>query len=248
MQERKKLLIADGDEEFLKECKVNLGGQFAIVGMAKDGEDALKKIRASRPDAVLLELWLAKYDGCRVISEFAGENTPVFVVATGVDNMQMLSEASSLGAAYCVKKPVDFESLAAHIERLTDKKRGQAAKNVQKDLEAEVTETIHKIGVPANLKGHAYLRTAIMMAVNEPDAITALTKVLYPAVAKEHKTSATRVERGIRYAVESAWERGNIDTLREFFGYTVQASRGKPTNSEFIALIADDIRLKNKAV
>lgn len=250
MQERKKLLIADADAEFRKECEEKLGADFAIVGMARDGEEAIQKIRASRPDVVLLELWLAKFDGCRVISEFSEDkDAPVFIVVTGVGNMQMLSEASECGAAYCMQKPLDFDALVQRAEKLSDKKKKPRPfiKTVCPDLETQVTEAIHRIGVPAHIKGYSYLRTAIMMAVNDSDVINSVTKVLYPTIAKDYGTSSSRVERAIRHAIEVAWDRGDIDTLNSVFGYTIQTSRGKPTNSEFIALIADDLRLKNRA-
>ena len=250
MQERKKLFIADSDAEFRKECEEKLSTGFAIVGMATDGEEAVRKIRTSRPDVVLLDLWLAKYDGCRVISEFANEEgSPAFVVATAVGNMQMIAQASESGAAYCLKKPLDFDALSERLCKLCERKskKAPAAKSVYGDLETQVTEAIHRIGVPAHIKGYAYLRTAIMMAVNDTDVINSVTKILYPTIAKDYGTSASRVERAIRHAIEVAWDRGDVDTLNSIFGYTIQTSRGKPTNSEFIALIADNIRLKNKA-
>lgn len=248
MQERAKLLIADGNSSFKDECEAALGKEFNIVGTASDGEEAIRKIKALEPDAVILDLWLSKFDGCSVISEFSGkENSPVFIVATSVGNMSMLEEANAAGASYCLQKPIDFAGLRDKLSRMIAKKEmPKKTAFEQKDMETQVTDIIHQIGVPAHIKGYGYLRTAIMMAVEDADVINSVTKVLYPTVAKIYSTSTSRVERAIRHAIEVAWDRGDVDILNSIFGYTIQTSRGKPTNSEFIALIADDLRLRNK--
>ena len=150
------------------------------------------------------------------------------------------------GADLCMLKPLDYNSLCEHIDALTASARAgdQHQGQVPSDMEAQVTKIIHQIGVPAHIKGYQYLRTAILMTIEDNDIINSVTKVLYPSVAKKYSTTTSRVERAIRHAIEVAWDRGDLDTLNSFFGYTVQNSRGKPTNSEFIAMIADNLRLK----
>lgn len=246
MRDRKRLLIADGDIGFTSKCASALQNDFSVVGIAKDGEEATLKIRQCRPEVVILELLLAKRDGCRIISEFTSNAfSPVFVVVTGACNMEMIAQASICGASYCMQKPVDFEFLAETVLRLTNKSK-KAGTKPPDDLELQVTEMIHRIGIPANIKGYSYLRTAIMEAVCDPQTVTSVTKTLYPSVAKTYKTTVPCVERDMRKAIESAWDRGSMSTLSSIFGYTVKATRGRPTNSEFIALIADNLRLKNK--
>ena len=161
------------------------------------------------------------------------------------NNQNLFEECVEAGAAYCMINPLDFTFLAER--KLKSRRRGMA-KPGDFDLESQVTKIIHQIGVPAHIKGYQYLRTAIIMAINDTDIINSVTKVLYPTVAKQYSTTSSRVERAIRHAIEVAWDRGDLDVLNSFFGYTVQNSRGKPTNSEFIAMIADNLRLKNKAL
>lgn len=243
-KEKIKVLIADGDPRFRGECEQGLGGKFSVVGCAKDGKEAIDKIKETKPDAVILDLWLSKCDGCGVISEFSRtKDAPAFIVASSVNNMDMIGDACAAGAAYCLQKPVDARELGERIESVMTRKAHTAGA----DLESDVTEVIHRIGVPAHIKGYCYLRSAIMMAVRDSDVINSVTKVLYPTVAKQYNTSSSRVERAIRHAIEVAWDRGDVDTLTSYFGYTIQVSRGKPTNSEFIALIADRLRIERKA-
>ena len=153
------------------------------------------------------------------------------------------------GADICILKPIDFTSLRAHIDTLLKLRSGARGTSYEKlsdlpDMEAQVTKIIHQIGVPAHIKGYQYLRYAILMAIDDEEVINSVTKVLYPSVAKKYQTTTSRVERAIRHAIEVAWDRGDVDTLNSYFGYTIQNSRGKPTNSEFIAMIADNLRLK----
>ena len=155
-------------------------------------------------------------------------------------------EASDAGADICIPKPYELTSLVSYINALTRSGQKSAARPSEAvlDMEAQVTKIIHQIGVPAHIKGYQYLRTAILMTIRDGDVINSVTKVLYPAVAKKYQTTTSRVERAIRHAIEVAWDRGDVDTLNSYFGYTIQNSRGKPTNSEFIAMIADNLRLK----
>ena len=161
----------------------------------------------------------------------------------------MIADAITAGADSFLMKPFDMNSLCEHLRRLLStrgKVNAQAAENGAPDIETQVTKIIHQIGVPAHIKGYQYLRTAILMTVRDSDIINSVTKVLYPTVAKKYATTTSRVERAIRHAIEVAWDRGDVDTLNSYFGYTVQNNRGKPTNSEFIAMIADNLRLKYK--
>ena len=168
-----------------------------------------------------------------------------------VNSQNVFFEAVELGADYCMLKPLNYQTLSERIMRLVTlkKTRGNLSRlpaSMSNDLESQVTKVIHEIGVPAHIKGYQYLRTAIIMTVNDTDVINSVTKILYPTVAKQYDTTSSRVERAIRHAIEVAWDRGDIDILNSYFGYTIQNSRGKPTNSEFIAMIADNLRLKYK--
>lgn len=171
-----------------------------------------------------------------------------------VSNQNIFLEAMGAGAELCLLKPYDIGSLCEHIAEIVRgrQKKPVASRSVASrddsipDLETQVTKIIHQIGVPAHIKGYQYLRTAILLTVNDSDIINSVTKVLYPSVAKKYSTTTSRVERAIRHAIEVAWDRGDVDTLNSYFGYTIQNSRGKPTNSEFIAMIADNLRLKYK--
>lgn len=170
-------------------------------------------------------------------------------------NPNLFQEATEAGAAYCMQKPIDFTVLYERITRIYKNRsmisRTRFEPSIQfgsdrNDIETQVTSIIHKIGVPAHIKGYQYLRTAIMMTIENSELINSVTKILYPTVAKKYQTTSSRVERAIRHAIEVAWDRGDLDTLNAYFGYTIQNERGKPTNSEFIAMIADNLRLKNK--
>ena len=168
-----------------------------------------------------------------------------------VNKQNILIEASMAGADVCLLKPIDLASLKSHIDTILKLNKKDSAKPHERisdmpDTEAQVTKIIHQIGVPAHIKGYQYLRYAIIMAIDDADIINSVTKVLYPTVAKKFGTTTSRVERAIRHAIEVAWDRGDVDTLNSYFGYTIQNSRGKPTNSEFIAMIADNLRLKYK--
>ena len=245
MENLGKLLIADGDVDFRKECEISFSKSFDVVGLASDGVEAIRLINSAKPDVVILDLWLSKRDGIGVIEEFADKaDKPVFIVATSVSNMNMLKDASYKGAAYCVRKPFNFAELTDRISEIMRGTKPSPASYT--DIEQQVTEVIHLVGIPAHIKGYSYLRTAIMLVLKDTGALDSVTKVLYPLVAKMYQTSPSRVERAIRHAIEVAWDRGDLETLNAMFGYTVQNSRGKPTNSEFIALISDNLRIKNK--
>ena len=255
MEESIKILIADENYDFRSGCRDNLSRQgFKQIDFASNGEDALNKIRIIRPDVVIIDAWLSKLDCIKVINSVKDmDNPPSFIVVSVVNNQNIFSEATEAGAEYCLVKPLDFTSLKERIIRISTKNRfnkndafGYKAPANQVDIETQITKIIHQIGVPAHIKGYQYLRTAIMMAIEDNNIINSITKILYPSVAQKYSTTSSRVERAIRHAIEVAWDRGDIDTLNSYFGYTIQNNRGKPTNSEFIAMIADNLRLKNK--
>ena len=254
MEMQAKILIADENAETRKSCREALARTgYSRIEEASNGEEALSMIARTHPDVVIADVWLSKLDGIGLIRQasqlnYAPDSQPVFIIASMVSNQNIFVEASRAGASLCLPKPVDYKSLAEYIGSLT-KSRGapaSAADNTPPDIETQVTKIIHQIGVPAHIKGYQYLRTAILMTISDSDIINSVTKVLYPSVAKKYPTTTSRVERAIRHAIEVAWDRGDIDTLNSYFGYTVQNSRGKPTNSEFIAMIADNLRLKYK--
>ncbi|MBR2343100.1 MAG: sporulation transcription factor Spo0A [Clostridia bacterium] len=227
---------------------------YKNIKEADNGEAALEVISTVGADAVITDLWLSKLDGIgliRAAAAIAGDKMPSFILLSPVNKQGILMEAIDAGADLCLLKPFDTSALAAHIGSLLKTKRGSRAGADERlselpDMEAQVTKIIHQIGVPAHIKGYQYLRCAILMTIDDNEVINSVTKVLYPTVAKKFQTTTSRVERAIRHAIEVAWDRGDVDTLNSYFGYTIQNSRGKPTNSEFIAMIADNLRLKYK--
>ena len=252
-----KILIADenaSQRQSLKEILARNGYRF--IDEASNGEDALIKISRSHPDVVLIDIWLSKLDGIGVIRNsrslnFGSDTPPSFIVISMVSNQNIFLEATNAGAEMCIMKPYDQLSLCNHIKDVLRARHREnievdAAKTDSHDIETQVTKIIHQIGVPAHIKGYQYLRTAILLTIKDSDVINSVTKVLYPSVAKKYQTTTSRVERAIRHAIEVAWDRGDVDTLNSYFGYTIQNNRGKPTNSEFIAMIADNLRLKYK--
>ena len=253
--EKPRVLVADSNSDFRNQCVQSLKRlDIEVVAEAADGQEAFAKIARTKPNVVISDLYLGKIDGVGIIrsaKKQMPDDFPAFIMLASFTSQNLFEECCEAGAAYCMLKPIDFNALADRIKRLADKTRRRGGAKVpgreEGDLEAQVTKIIHQIGVPAHIKGYQYLRTAIIMAINDTEVINSVTKVLYPTVAKQYGTTSSRVERAIRHAIEVAWDRGDLDVLNSFFGYTVQNSRGKPTNSEFIAMIADNLRLKNKA-
>ena len=251
MDNQTTVMIADNTEEFCSSLVTTLQRSegFRVVGTANDGEQAVRMIMEKQPQILVLDLMLAKKDGLSVLKTISTmERRPAVLATTGFITDYVASAAANLGVQYLMLKPCDMTALA---ERLEEIRGGQNAKpqsrqNGKQSIEAMVTSIIHEIGVPAHIKGYQYLREAIIIAVNDMDVINAITKVLYPQVAKAFQTTPSRVERAIRHAIEVAWDRGDLDTLQRFFGYTVSNTKGKPTNSEFIALIADKLQLQLK--
>ena len=252
MEHATTVLIADSAEEFCSSLSAALRKTegFQIVGIATDGEQAIRMIQERKPEILVLDLMLSKQDGLSVLKAVNNmEHKPLTLATSGFVTEYVSAAAANLGARYLMLKPCD---MAALVERLEEIRGGAtlrlpAKRNDKNSIETMVTGIIHEIGVPAHIKGYQYLREAIIIAVNDMDVINAITKVLYPQVAKTFQTTPSRVERAIRHAIEVAWDRGDLDTLQRFFGYTVSNTKGKPTNSEFIALIADKLQLQLKS-
>lgn len=256
--------IADDNERMVEILQgiVHQDEEFQIVGIARNGEEACQVIRDKEPDIVLLDIIMPKLDGLTVMERIGGDaklqKKSEFIVISAIGQEKITEDAFLLGASYYIMKPFDHEVLLGRIQSLkTDrqKRRSEVRKvaayetkmaYIERNLETDVTNMIHEIGVPAHIKGYQYLRDAIMMAVEDMNMLNSITKILYPTIAKNHQTTPSRVERAIRHAIEVAWSRGKMDTIDELFGYTVSVGKGKPTNSEFIALIADKIRLDYK--
>ncbi len=253
MESTAKILICDENSEERKRIIDFLSkAGFHHIDEASDGEAAIDKLIGGAYDLALVDLWVPIIDGIGIIRSIQKtplKNKPAFILMSPINKQNILVEASEAGADVCILKPFDNSSLCAHIDsllRLRQRSDVRPAFSASADMEAQVTKIIHQIGVPAHIKGYQYLRTAILMTIEDNDIINSVTKVLYPTVAKKYQTTTSRVERAIRHAIEVAWDRGDIDTLNSYFGYTIQNSRGKPTNSEFIAMIADNLRLKYK--
>ena len=254
MNQTTKILIVDENAEERRKTRdhLHLAG-YRSMEEAANGEEALMRIKRMHPDLVILDAWLSKMDGIGLIRHCQNENfspdkRPIFILTSAATNTKIFLEASAAGADFCLPRPYDYNSLIEHVDILLRQRSNQSflTEKAQPDMETQVTKIIHQIGVPAHIKGYQYLRTAILMTIDDNDIINAVTKILYPSVAKKYQTTTSRVERAIRHAIEVAWDRGDVDTLNSYFGYTIQNSRGKPTNSEFIAMIADNLRLKYK--
>jgi len=253
MEQATTVFIADGAEEFCAGLTAALqrSGGFQVVGTANDGEQAVRGILQTKPEILVLDLMLSKQDGISVLKNLSGmERRPVILATSCFVSEYVSAAVGGLGVRYLMLKPCDVTAI---VERLEEIRGGESLRvNVPRrmdktSIESMVTGIIHEIGVPAHIKGYQYLREAIIIAVNDMDVINAITKVLYPQVAKTFQTTPSRVERAIRHAIEVAWDRGDLDTLQRFFGYTVSNTKGKPTNSEFIALIADKLQLQLKS-
>ena len=258
METKIRVMIADSGEDFrrLLADALSQESDIEVVAAAGDGMEAVSLAASLKPDVLLLDLVLPKVDGFGVMQRLAelGADTVVMVVSAFY-NETMVARCAEEGAYYFIPKPCDIAELTRHI-RSSVAPKGRImpvvipaadSKSSESSLEATVTEIIHEIGVPAHIKGYQYLRTSIVLAIKDREIINHITKELYPTVAKQYKTTSTRVERAIRHAIEVAWDRGDVDVLNSYFGYTIQNQKGKPTNSEFVAMLADKISLKIKA-
>ncbi len=256
--------IVDDNERMvnLLEDILKADADIEVVGKAENGIDALDMIKEKKPDVVLLDLIMPKLDGLGVMEKIRKDadikKSPSFIIITAIGQEGVTESAFELGANYYIMKPFDNSVVLSRIKamkvdyhsRLIDNHKVSTYENksvyMERNLESDVTNIIHEIGVPAHIKGYQYLRDAIMMSVNDAEMLNSITKLLYPSIAKRHKTTPSRVERAIRHAIEVAWSRGKMEMIDELFGYTVSNGKGKPTNSEFVALIADKIRLEYK--
>lgn len=259
--------IADDNERMIHMLKdmIEADNDLELVGEADNGKDIYEIIREKEPDVVLLDIIMPKEDGLTVMERVNHDENvkkhPVFIVVSAVSQKRITEDAFNLGAYYYILKPFDNEMVLRRIKNLKygmksssmPMARAKAGSEhvmqlMERNLEMDVTNVIHEIGVPAHIKGYQYLRDAIIMSVNDMEMLNSITKILYPTIAKRHQTTPSRVERAIRHAIEVAWSRGKLDAIDEMFGYTVNSGKGKPTNSEFIALIADKIRLEYKTL
>ncbi len=247
MSDKKKIVLADASEEFRRMLAdmMEQENDLCVVGQTGSGEELLALIAQHKPDVVVMDLMLSGIDGLEVL-ERLGAGRPKVLVLSAFSGPSLAEQISQCGGDYCMLKPCRAQTVIERTRRLTAAPSLETAEeeNNGRDLERQVTAIIHDIGVPAHIKGYQYLREAIGLAVADMEVINAVTKVLYPAVAKKYGTTASRVERAIRHAIEVAWDRGDLETLQKYFGYTVSNAKGKPTNSEFIAMIADRISLE----
>ena len=271
MNEKIKILVSDDNQDFTKTLVSYLSKDegLEVVATARDGQEAFEKIVETKPDIALLDIIMPHLDGLGVLeklNETKLEKRPMCIILSAVGQDKITQRAIELGAQYYLVKPFDINILIKRIKDLKFYKPMQANVNFvsrepkaqyidispenkknEENLEALVTNVIHEVGVPAHIKGYQYLREAIIMVVNDIDVINQITKQLYPEIAEKYKTTPSRVERAIRHAIEVAWGRGKQQAVESIFGYTVSAAKGKPTNSEFIAMIADKLRLELKS-
>ena len=245
MDNRIRIMLTDSDEEArgMLQDALERTGRFLVTASTGDGNQALQLIEETKPDILVLDLILPGLDGLGILRRLDKDKRPLVLAISNFATHDMAAEAGQLGASIFVSKPYNEEALVENLLSLSEKSGGQFH---APGLEELVTSIIHEVGVPAHIKGYQYVREAIMITVENMDVINSVTKVLYPEVAKRFHTTPSRVERAIRHAIEVAWDRGDLETLQRFFGYTVSNAKGKPTNSEFIAMISDRIRLKLK--
>lgn len=245
-----KILLSGEGSEFGKNCANVLRTYgYDVYLVQKDGKAIISKLESNDFDVLVMDAFMAGLDALGVINELkTQEKKPLIMVMSGTDNPIFEQEVLSAGADYYFLKPFDIAMLAQRIGQFIggkDTRKGEIVRN-DTDLQMTVSEIMHQIGVPAHIKGYQYLREAIVLSINDREMMSSVTKVLYPTVAKTYSTTSSRVERAIRHAIEVAWDRGDVDVLSSYFGYTIQNSRGKPTNSEFIAMISDKLRLRMK--
>jgi len=255
------ILMADDNREFCDAIISFLAKQddMEVIGVAYDGMEAYQKIQALQPDVAIIDGVMPKLDGLGVLEKLnlneAVGYAPICIILSAITQDKITQKAMELGAEYYIAKPFDLESLVSRIRQLKEHLKNPAQKglgirsqkNREISLETKITGILHEIGVPAHIRGYHYMREAIMMAVEDLDILNYITKELYPTIAKKCNTTPSRVERAIRHAIEVAWSRGKVEIIDSMFGYTINNHKGKPTNSEFIALIADRLRLELKA-
>lgn len=263
LEKKIQIVIADDNKEFGDILCEYLNNQsdIDVIGVARDGLEAYEMITAKNPDIAILDIIMPHLDGLGVLEKINSmpmKKRPLFIILSAVGQDKITQRALALGAEYYIVKPFDMDVLVSRIRQLKDINQSAVIRSdyamdlkphhpsPQKNLEMEVTSIMHEIGVPAHIKGYQYLRDAIMMVVKDLDIINSITKQLYPSIARDYNTTPSRVERAIRHAIEVAWSRGQVDAIDSLFGYTVNLGKGKPTNSEFIAMVADKLRLEMK--
>jgi two-component system response regulator (stage 0 sporulation protein A) len=260
--EKIKVMLVDDNRELvvMLENYINAQLDMEVVGVAYNGSDCIPLVKEKKPDVLVLDIIMPHLDGIAVLDRLRSgivEKIPNVIMLTAFGQEDVTKKAVDLGASYFVLKPFDMEHLINNIRQVVGKgstlsKRSTPSlvsnyEGKPRNLDASITSIIHEIGVPAHIKGYMYLREAISMVYNDIELLGSITKVLYPDIAKKFNTTASRVERAIRHAIEVAWSRGNVDSISTLFGYTVSMSKAKPTNSEFIAMVADKLRLEHKA-
>ncbi|MCM3002413.1 sporulation transcription factor Spo0A [Priestia koreensis] len=256
-----KVCLVDDNRELigLLEDYISEQDDMEVIGVAYNGQECLHMLKENDPDVLILDIIMPHLDGLAVLSQLRDMNKgtyPNVIMLTAFGQEDVTKKAVDLGASYFILKPFDMENLVNHIRQVSGKssavlKRPTSSLKNNRDnrsnnLDANITSIIHEIGVPAHIKGYLYLREAISMVYKDIELLGSITKVLYPDIAKKYNTTASRVERAIRHAIEVAWSRGNIDSISSLFGYTVSMTKAKPTNSEFIAMVADKLRLEHK--
>lgn len=257
MQKKIQVLLADDNREFthLLSDYISAQDDMEVIGVAYNGEEVIDFIeRGTIPDILLLDIIMPHLDGLGVLerlSEMEFTTRPKIIMLTAFGQENITQRAVQLGASYYILKPFDMDVMANRIRELSSASASTAKVNVVpmakgRNLDANITSIIHEIGVPAHIKGYQYLREAITMVYNNIEILGSITKTLYPDIAVKYKTTPSRVERAIRHAIEVAWARGNIDSISQLFGYTINISKAKPTNSEFIAMVADKLRIEHK--
>jgi two-component system response regulator (stage 0 sporulation protein A) len=259
-----KVCVVDDNRELvgLLEDYISSQEDMEVVGVAHNGQECLDMMdNGAEPDVLVLDIIMPHLDGLAVLERMREKKSASFpnvIMLTAFGQEDVTKKAVELGASYFILKPFDMEHLGNHIRQVSGNNSMVSRKFPStsfrsqpdpkpKNLDASITSIIHEIGVPAHIKGYLYLREAISMVYNDIELLGSITKVLYPDIAKKYNTTASRVERAIRHAIEVAWSRGNIDSISTLFGYTVSMSKAKPTNSEFIAMVADKLRLEHKA-
>lgn len=248
MANKIRIMITKEDKEFERQCEKNLSlSDFEVIFVEKDGSKILEQIYKYKPDMVLLDVFMQKIDALGVLAELkkSGIRKPVVALMSSIDNPAFHNELISAGADYYFLRPFDFGMMSQRLRQLMEwSGKDSTATRDTYSVETVISDIMREIGVPAHIKGYEYLRESIKLVIGKPDLIHAVTKELYPTIARNNMTTPSRVERAIRHAIEVAWDRGDVDVLSSYFGYTILNSRGKPTNSEFIAMISDKLRLK----
>ncbi|WP_439116303.1 sporulation transcription factor Spo0A [Paludifilum halophilum] len=252
-----RVVLADDNREFAELLREHLDSQddIEVIGVAFNGNEVMELLEEETPDVLVLDIIMPHLDGLGVLEKLNEQSGPVpkIIMLTAFGQENITQRAVELGAAYYILKPFDMDVLTHRIRQMegrpvtTTRSPSTERGSVRADnLDANITNVIHEIGVPAHIKGYLYLREAITMVYNEVELLGAITKTLYPRIAERYNTTPSRVERAIRHAIEVAWSRGNMDSIRKLFGYTINVSKAKPTNSEFIAMVADKLRIEHK--